>query len=351
MEPEIILEEWSPVCDIQAFVEKSYEAYYFYLWINPQSEEPEIRSCWICNRIAAPKEVDYSTMGDGHAPCMPLQYINHDSNGIELQDEKLSIQWFEEGDAAALLLDDEVIAVIPCFSGYNGFHGYSIFAEGTGPFAWELKQALATFTDKVNQSKEFWNYFDTDYWENVQQDHLMTLEKFFGKYEKYYAIDGNHFPPKALIRGRQQGVIYGITAGVSLIPMPKVEMAYQDEYQDYRRIELGFACSERHDALTKMMYSVISNLTNLPWQELTYLGHGHTVPFTNIKGYEYLLFLNAREMTDISSPVYHDCFHEKINLLWIKPITGEEYNVIVEKGIDFYLQNMKETDIHIFKWE
>ena len=58
---------------------------------------------------------------------------------------------------------------------------------------------------------------------------------------------------------------------------------------------------------------------------------------------------DAREMADIPSPVYHDCFHEKINLLWIRPITGEEYNVIVEKGIDFYLQNMKETDIHIFK--
>ena len=62
METEIIIEEWSPVCNIQAFVEKSDNAYYFYLWINPESEEPELRSCWICNRVKATKTVDYQSM-------------------------------------------------------------------------------------------------------------------------------------------------------------------------------------------------------------------------------------------------------------------------------------------------
>ncbi len=349
MEPEIIFEEWSPVCNIQAFVEKSDCAYYFYLWINPESDEHEIRSCWICNRIKAPEDVDFSKMEDGQAPCMPIGYINHDPNGIELQDEDLGIQWFEEGDAAALLLKNEIIAVIPCFSGYNGFSGYSIYANGTGPFAWELKQAYKLFEQKVIESKKFWSYFERDYWNDIQQSHMQTLELYMGKYEKYYAIDDNHFPPKALITGRKQGVIYGITAGVSLIPMPKVELAYQDKYKEYRRIELGFACSQKHESMFNGMIGVISGLSSLPWQEITYLGHGHTIPFSSIEGYEYILFLNARNLKNSNSPKYADFMNEKINLLWLKPITSEEYNVVVEKGVDFYLSGSGDKDICIFK--
>lgn len=33
MDTEILIEEWSPVADIQAFVEKSDKNYYFYLWV------------------------------------------------------------------------------------------------------------------------------------------------------------------------------------------------------------------------------------------------------------------------------------------------------------------------------
>ena len=57
MDSEIIFEEWSPFGNIQAFVEKTERTYYFYLCINPESTEPQIRSCWICNRINAPRNV------------------------------------------------------------------------------------------------------------------------------------------------------------------------------------------------------------------------------------------------------------------------------------------------------
>ena len=42
-ENEVLIEEWSPVTNIQAFVEKSEKNYFFYLWVNPGSEESEIR--------------------------------------------------------------------------------------------------------------------------------------------------------------------------------------------------------------------------------------------------------------------------------------------------------------------
>lgn len=348
MESEIILEEWSPVCNIQAFVEKTDKTYYFYLWINPESEEPEIRSCWICNRVEAPQEVDVTEFGNGQAPRMPVDYVAHDKKGIDLDEDLLEILWFEEGDAAALLSDNKILAVIPCFSGYNGFDGYSFFAEGTGPFAWEMKHAYKHFEEKVAFSKKFWNYFDTQYWSQVQESHLKTLENFFGTHEKYYAIDGGNFPPKALITGRKNGVIYGITAGVSMIPMPKVEMSYKDNYTEYRRMELGFACTEEREQLMKSMLKTISGLTNLPWRELTFLGHGHTIPISNIEGYQYILFLNANEMQQ-SAPKYDTFWSERINLLWLKLIKEEEYQRVCERGVAAYLDEFKEDSIYVMK--
>ena len=43
MDDGIILESWSPVCNIQAFVEKTDKNYYFYLWVKPDTDESEIK--------------------------------------------------------------------------------------------------------------------------------------------------------------------------------------------------------------------------------------------------------------------------------------------------------------------
>ncbi len=348
MEPEVLIEEWSPVTEIQAVVEKSEKNYYFYLWINPQSDSPQMRSCWICNRVKAPKTVKEAFAVEGEAPCMPAEFVDHDPAGMELDPESLSIEWMEEGDAAALLSGEKIIAMIPCFSGMNGFYGYSAFAKGTGPFAWEMKQAYAKLENDVKKSRAFWSFFDDeDFWGKVQNFHIAALNKLFGKEEKYYAIDGGHFPPKALVQGRKGNTLYGITLGVSMIPMPKVEMVYQDEYRDFRRMELGFACNEKYETLLKPFFSTMSSLASYPWAELTFFGHGHTIPFRNIKGLDYLLFLNDRLLKNTDSPSYDDFMGEKVNLLWLVPITKEDREFIVKKGIDEYLKDKDTSKICI----
>lgn len=349
-EPTILLEEWSPVCDIQAFVEKSDKNYYFYLWINPHSQNPQMKSCWICNAAPAPEEIDKEEMEKGMAPSMPARYVSHDKNGIQLEVEKLTVVWFEEGDAAALLYDGKIISVIPGWSGYGGFHGYSKYAIGMAPFAWELTSALGTFSRRVNKSKEFWDYFEADYWENVQQFHMNALENFFGDYEKYYAIDGGEFPPKALLSGRKDGVCYGITAGVSLIPMPCVEQNFSEDAGNLRRMELGFAAVEEHEALCKMMYSTLSGLSGLPWKEVTFLAHGHTIPFENVKGFSAILFLNPKLVPEVESPAYDSFMDEDVNLLWAVLLTRAEYEYVMEKDMEALLNKVKKdiSRVHIF---
>lgn len=351
-EPKILLEEWSPVCNIQAFVERTDSCCYFYLWVKPGMEDAVMKSCWICNVAAAPKTLDVEGMKQGIAPAMPQEYVLHDPGGMELDAESLKIVWFEEGNAAALLSEDEIICVIPGWGGYKGFPGYSIYMKGTAPCAWELADALPVLAERVGRSKTFWDWFDSepDYWKVTQGMHMEALERFYGKYETYYAIDNGEFPPKALIRGSKGGVIYGVTAGVSLIPMPEVEMWYGDDYREYRRMELGFAAAAEYEEMCKYMYSFLSSLAAYSWKENTFLGHGHTVPCQRIEGYVALLLVNPRLVPGLEMPEYRPCMEEPVNLLWVVPVTEEEYRFVTEHDIDETLKHVGGdiAKIHIF---
>ena len=71
-EPVVIFEDWSPCCDIQAFVEESDTCCYFYLWVHPGRDNAYFKSCWICNTASAPKQLDIDAMQDGNAPAYDL---------------------------------------------------------------------------------------------------------------------------------------------------------------------------------------------------------------------------------------------------------------------------------------
>lgn len=350
--PETVLASYSPVCNVEAFVEKSKDCYYLYLWINGGSEMQQIKPCWICNRTPAPDEIDIEVLKKGRAPAMPKRYVNHDINGMELDEDKLELQWYEEGNAAILLYEKKVIAVIPPQDFGDGFTGFSIYAKGRSPYAWELEPTLHEyFTEKARECKVFWSYFDTPYWTEVQPKHLEILEHFFGRHESYFAIDEGRFPAKALARGSKDGVIYGITLGVSLIPMPDVER-YVDDYRKIRRMELGFACEKNREDICMMMYSTLSSISRFPWVNFKFLGHGHTILFDQLQGYVALLFINSKMVKEIDAPEYFGCFDEDINLLWAVPVTKSEYDLIVENGIDMYLSRLGDEEksrVHIFK--
>lgn len=177
MESGIILEEWSPVRNIQAFVERTDTTYYFYLWFDLGSANSSLRSTWICNRVKAPKDVDMSELDNGQAPRMPQAFVAHDKKGIEVDSDSLEVVWFEEGDAAALLSDGKILAVIPHLSGHNCFDGYSINAKGKGPFAWEFTEVYEQFEEKVAACKSFWNSYDKETGQKVRNGQPVHVMK------------------------------------------------------------------------------------------------------------------------------------------------------------------------------
>jgi hypothetical protein len=118
----------------------------------------------------------------------------------------LEIIWLEEGDGAALPEKGEIIAVIPCWSGMGGFFGYARDAKGEGNFVWELSDGNA-MVERVAASKEFYKSWSSEFnpWRKMQPELLTKYDELFGPSDKYYAIDGENWPPKGLYLTKMRG--------------------------------------------------------------------------------------------------------------------------------------------------
>lgn len=58
---------------------------------------------WVCNTVQGSEELDYDAMNSGRAPRMLLESVAHAPEGIRLDENALSIIWFEEGDGKSRL--------------------------------------------------------------------------------------------------------------------------------------------------------------------------------------------------------------------------------------------------------
>lgn len=332
-QPEVLVESRSPLCDIQAFAEENDTCVYFYLWWRPGSDRAQVKSCWVCNTKPAPDDPDKAAMDRGEAPRMPRSGCGHDPAGIRLDKKALSILWLEEGDAAALLENGKILALIPGWAWREErFPGYARYAVGTTPFAWTLKDAEAALAPRVEKSRAYWEAME-DYWKELQESRLAALEAFFGgPHEQYYAIDGGKFPAKALVTGRRDGVRYGFTLGVSALCQPVVEQYWSQDPASHRRIELAFAAREGIPE-DRWMAALgrISGMTNLPWGEITCLGQGHTVACgETFPGFPAVLLLDQRRLEGTATPDFAPVMGEPVTLLWAVPITQAEYDLAME---------------------
>lgn len=336
-ETNILLEGWSPLCNIQAFVEENGAAVYFYLWVNPGTETQEVRSCWVCNTAPGMEEMDLAAMQSGEAPRMPLTHVSHDPEGMTLDAGQLSIVWFEEGDAAALLEGGQIIAVIPGWAGAQ-FPGYSRYARGQNSLAWELTPALPVLEERTERSRAYWEAMEGNYFEELQVQQLEAIEAFFGPYRQYFSIDGGEFPPRALVTGERDKNLYAFTLGNAALAQPQVEQYCQEETFRYRRFELGVAFPPGTEPDSAMaMFRYMAAQVSLPWKEIGWLGHGHTVPCDAAPGYEAVMLVNPAHCEAQAGPVYPEFMGEPVNLLWLLLLTGEEYQQAMEDGADALL--------------
>lgn len=325
--PEVLLEEVSPFGNVQAVVEADGRACYFYLFGAPDTDFGT-RSVWVRNLQRPPEALDVSRMRSGEPPMNPAAFCRSPGADPLPRAADLRVCWLPEGNGAALYERDELLAIIPPWSGERGFHGYARDCIGQGPVAWALPTE-ATLTRRFEEAAAFWRGWEGNPWPEIQNSAIQAIERTLGPHSNYYAIDGGGWPPRALLRiPVSQGTAL-VTVGVSILPQPNIET---DDARDLRRIELGALLPARwDDASVKRFAAYISGQARLPWTRFTWLGPGHTIPCDAWVGQfsAALLVRDHPALPPIALPTPHS---DPVSVLWFIPITGDERDYAIAHG-------------------
>ena len=258
-----LLEEINPNGNIQAVVESDDNVCYFYLLGAPDTQFG-MKSVWVRNHTRAPEAVEVERMHSGFPSRNPARHCRDTAGRPAPAAADLKVVWLPEGNGAALYERDQILAIIPPWSGTKTFHGYARDNIGQGPVAWELGPNNVLL-ERFNQAQSYWRRWgDETFWASVQSSQISQLGKVFGSHTKYYAIDGGRWPPKAMARYAWRDRIVLVTIGVALRPQPNVEMATETPHQ-LRRIELGVILPGNwSEEAVQGFARYLSGQTNLP---------------------------------------------------------------------------------------
>ncbi len=336
---EVLLEVVGPNGNIQAIVESDDQVCYFYMFGAPETDFG-VRSVWVRNHCVAPDQLDTESMKAGRPPRNPAQFCRHPEGLPPLDSEQLQVVWLPEGNGAALREGELTLAIIPPWSGTNGFHGYSREAVGEGPVAWELDPDNVLL-ERFREAASYWAQWDDDkLWSEIQPDLLSRIEDALGKHANYYAIDGGQWPPKALLRIPRKDSEVLITIGVCLRPQPSVEM-YCEQPELLRRVELGAVLpSSWSDTAIKGFAGYLSGQTNLPWHYYTWMGPGHTVPCDAWQNRKFTFALLSPKHAAVPEFELGLCVDDPVNVLWFLPVSAAERKFAMDEGSDRLQQQL-----------
>lgn len=348
---EILLEEKSPSCPITAIVEQDNRVAYFYLW-GPENSNFGVKSCWITNLKEAPIESEEKLMDKGIPPMLPKKFCKFPQGQEKLHRKDVRIIWTEEGEAAALLIKNEIVCIIPSWSGKNGFHGYSKNCLGEGKIAWELTPSNA-FVDRIKKSEEYWSAWDNELnpFQIQQPLILKAFDETFGNCDKYYAIDGNEWPPKGLYLKKGESKTVFATVGVSLLPMPIIEIYSENRFES-NRIELGIILdSVFSEKEIQHMAEWISGQSAIPWDNITFLGEGHTINFQPFNSTKFNSVVLTNKLDILPKPELGVYRESNINFLWMIPISEKERNEIMDNGCDGIINKLNKIGKSVLSLE
>lgn len=361
-EPGIIFSDVSPLGNVSAQVEDDGRVVYFYLafFQNGQDEPEEMKACWVRNRAPAPDSIDKDGVKEGLPPLMPRRSCRHPQGQPALNADDLRVIWFEEGGGAALVESNQILAVIPQWSGYEGFRGFARDCTGESAIAWQLAEDNELHA-RVRRAEEYWKLWDDeDFWGNYSARLIEPLEAALGRHTKYYAIDGDKFPPKALLRFDLPERYILVTVGVSLLPQPGCEMV-TDDPSSIRRIELA-ASIDRNCPVeqVKRFGSYLSGQSCYPWSAWTWLGNGHSVDCDTPQycgGNKFPAALLSSRMPGTPTIKWPSFLGDPMNLLWYVPITEAErewarandtdslIDDLIKSGVDVTIRARRELNL------
>ncbi len=349
-EPEIICGSPSPNGTMEAFVEQDSQVAWFYLIDRTDDARSQVNSCWVRNLSKAPAGIDRRRLQRGDAPLLPVSHCRHACGAPPLAEKDLEIVWFEEGNAAALLCQDEVLAIIPEWSGREGFSGYARDCTEESELAWPLSKGNALLR-RVPVARRFWQAWDShpSPWERLEKKLLCAYERQWGRRVNYYQLARDGWPPSSIVRVSHEGGSVLATLGTSLRPQPQTQ-ADTPEIRRFRRIEIAIAVSQDVDAAAqRALLGILGGLNGYAWRYNTRLGDGHTLaaeelplctdglPLSSVLLLEDPLGRPALDLPQV--------FDEPVRLLWLVPITAAERNLAVREGSEVLRSRLQQAGV------
>ena len=323
-----LLFETSPYGNLDAIVQHDGRVVYFYL---NGDETFGTRACWVRNLVAGPYVLNQDELEQGVPPLMPKTHCRS-SHAMPIPDaQSLRIVWLEEGNGAALFENYNLLAMIPAWSGVDGFHGYSHECVAESPLAWPMMENKQLRL-RIENAKQFWHECSIESehpFAKLQPNLLSVYRKTFGAEGQYFSMDGGAFPPRGASIFRNDNELVIATVGMSFRPQPNVEMAVESP-ADLRRVELAIKLplvndnSELQDLLERL-----SGLVAYPWRFQTWFGHGNTCGMSSLTkwfgdDHDSAVFVTDRAVHS-TSPIQMPEFRgDPIQLLWLTPITSEQ---------------------------
>jgi len=330
---EIIAEVSNDKKTLFAIVEQDERVVYLYIYAREDLRErfPRMRGCWVRNLSPAPQQDDSEALAHGLPPMLAAQYCRSLEAEAPLDPAGIQILWNESDDGAALWYHGLLLAVIPGWSLYIDHSvSYSAGCIQQNPLTFPLGSASTNtqyaLADKTRQFWRDWAHEEHNPWPKIQRNFVACYEQRFGPAVKYYAIDQGTWPPMAISQHEDDENYYFFTMGMSIRPMPQIELVFNDEAEHHRRIELAFAVGKEYvdEANAVQMASAISGYAQLPWESLTWLGEGHTLvsPAAPL-GYEGHI-ISAALGASVGKFALPGCYGDPVNLLWASPLFASE---------------------------
>ncbi len=383
---EVLIFETSPYGNLDAIVQHDGRVVYFYLGDSGRGHSDAgpagrfgMQACWVRNLVPGPYVLNQDEMKAGVAPLLPRTHCTSTDPGSLPVPDELRIVWFEEGNGAALVeqkpgAEPETLAVIPPWSGMEGFHGYARDCAAESPLCWPLP-SNPNLQHRIDRAAEFWSGFSAtpDPFTVLQTEILKAYENHFVRatsntsgrddalltrsenepaeptmiQPEYWAIDGGRFPPRGLAHYRTPRGDVLATVAMSLCPQPTVELFSQAPSQD-RRIEIAIQLppDTPPDEIERVA-ARISSLSAYPWQQFSWFGSGHSCDFLNVlPGSTTALFVHDRirnPQSQIEMPVFRG---DPIKLLWLIPLNANREPLIPtgEFSVDEFLSPASEQN-------
>ncbi len=345
---KILLESYSPNCPLSVIVEETESSTYMYLRRMENGEFPSVISAaWVRNhKESVGSNVDITDMQEGHPPMLPGEFCNHPQGKDYLKPQDLECVWFEDGNGAALIENNEILCIIPSWTG-SKFPPYSKDCIKENSLAVPITEGNILI-NTVRRAQEFWSSWNDDSWREFRDSRVDLLNSHFGQYRNYYAIDGDKWPVKSLVRFEVGDITYLVTIGVSLIPQPTIEL-FTNAPENLRRIELGLAIKTNElEKNETQILKFLSMTTNMPWENISWLGHGHTLEcgsvFSKEGNFPYSVLINSREEGSLPQIKFPDFRGDPVNLLWLTPISKTEFDSITNTGVSEFLKQIRGKD-------